>query len=303
VLFFPAARVVFATDPPPVAAAPFVFGTWRPSEVFEWIRTVARLDFDTLVFGDGTMLPRAQLTGLATYLEGLRQEVALAEERGIPLSELARRPSSPGPHTGARATQIREISSAVRVTRVVLSGSGTAAHGVRDPVFCESFTTCSTGGAVPAGTVGLSISTGRLGVGAEVQMGAQSWHARTSTLYDDEFAVRESRVAVLARYAVPRRGFSFAAVGGMSSTVGDTKGMSREKVALAPRGGRHPLDANASRFGITAGVDLSRPLGSRFGVVVPVRFTRYVGPDHPLGPGKTSLSVGGGLSMRVARRF
>jgi glyoxylase-like metal-dependent hydrolase (beta-lactamase superfamily II) len=303
VLFFPNERMVFAADPPPVADVPFVFGPWQPSEIFDWIHTVARLDFDTLLFGDGRTLSRAQLTTLGAYLDTLREEVAVGYEQGLMLSQLRARPaSSPSPHDSARDGQIAAIYSRLRLTHVVLTGSGGGAYGVRDATYCVSFAGCSTGGAVSTGVAALIVSRGRLGIGVELQMGAQSWHSRTSPSYDEEFALRDTRVAVLARYAKLQQGLSFSVVGGPSFSIADLKGMSREKAAVAPLGGRHPLSAHGSRAGVTGGVDLARSLGSRFSIIIPIRLTRLLANERDLWPGDTTLTVGAGLSVRLARR-
>jgi glyoxylase-like metal-dependent hydrolase (beta-lactamase superfamily II) len=296
VLLFPAERIVFAADPPAIAEVPFVFGAGRPSEIFDWIHTVASLDFDTLLLGDGKTLSRAQLTALAAYLDGLREEVAAGYEQGLELSQIQAVPiASPSPHDGARGDQLRAIHRTLRLRRIVLTGSGTGAYGLRSAAFCDSFAACNTGGALTTGVAALTVSSGGLGFGAEVQMGEQSWHSRTSPSYDEEFALRETRVAGLVRYGRLQSGFSFTVTGGPSISIG-------EKAALPPLGGRHSLAARGTRIGVTGGVDLARALSSRFSIIVPIRVTRLFGNERNLWPGDTTITIGGGLSMRVVRR-
>jgi glyoxylase-like metal-dependent hydrolase (beta-lactamase superfamily II) len=311
VLFFPSERIVFAVDPPPVAAVPCVFGSWRPSEIFDWSHAVAALDFDTLLFGDGTTLSRTQLQALASYLDLLRAEVSVGYEQGLKVSELqARRIVSASPHASARGDLIGPIYRTLRLTRLTLAGSGDTAYGLRDTTssslnFCSSslLTTCRTGGAVAAGTGTLTFWYGGLGVGAELQMGAQTWNSRTSPLRDDEFAFRETRMTGLVRYSPVRRGLSYAVSGGLSVTIGDAKGAYHVKEALLPLGGTHPLASHDSRFGLTGGVDLSQSLGSGLAIVVPIRVTNDFGGPQTLWPSNTTVTVGAGLSVRLACRF
>jgi hypothetical protein len=145
VFFFPSERIVFAVDPPPVAAVPFVFGSWRPSDIFAWIHAVAALDFDTMLFGDGTTLSRTQLQALASYLDALREEVSVAYEQGLTVSELqARRIVSSSPHAGARAELVGSIYRRLRLARLTLAGSGGSAYGLRDTALSsQSFCTSS----------------------------------------------------------------------------------------------------------------------------------------------------------------
>jgi glyoxylase-like metal-dependent hydrolase (beta-lactamase superfamily II) len=302
VLFFPAERVVFAADPPAIADTPFAFGTTRPSDVYDWLHSVEKLDFDTLFLGDGRALTRAQLRALSGYLDGLREEVAAGYEQGLALSQIqAASIASQRLQDSARNDQMRAIYPTLRLTRVVLSGSGAGAYGMKSTAFCNSFSGCSTGGAVATGVVSLTASSGRLGLGAEMQMGQQSWHSRTSPSYDEEFVLRETRVAGLVRYGRLRSGLSFSVAGGPSISIGDSEGMSREKAALPPLGGRHSQLAHGMRFGVTGGVDLARALSSRYSIIIPIRVTRLFGEERNLWPGNTTITIGGGLSMRVAR--
>jgi len=305
VLFFPAERIVFAAEPPPVASVPFLFGPFRPSDTFDWIHAVAPLDFDTLLFADGTSLPRAQLTALATYLDALREEVAIGREQGWTLARLqAGSTVSSRLYDSGRNGHLATIYRTLGLTRVVLSGSGLGSYGFRDSRYCEAFPACSTGGAVPAGAAALSVSSGPLGFGAELQLGAQSWHSRTNALHDEEFALRETRVAAMVRYGKPRPGLAFSIAGGPSFTIGDAQGLSREKNAVAPLGGRHPLAGREHRLGVTVGVDVERSISPRMSFIMPIRVTRFLGKaPADLWPGNTTVTIGGGLSMRVVRRL
>lgn len=304
VLFFQSERIVFAVDPPPITTVPFVFGAWRPSDVFDWLHAVAPLEFDTLVLGDGRTMSRTDLVALTSHLDTVREVVAAGRERGATLAALraAPRTSSSSPHDAALDSQLGALYRTLRLTRVVLTGAGGGAYSASSSSYCEGFSTCSTGGATAGGLAALTLSLGRLGIGAELQLGAQSWHARTSALRDDELALRESRLSALFRLDRAGEGFSVGVVGGPSVLFGDALGAYRAKGAVAPLGGRHPLARQGQRLGITAGIDLTRALGSRVSLVVPLRVTKVLGDESDTWPGTMALSAGGGLSLRLARR-
>jgi hypothetical protein len=109
-------------------------------------------------------------------------------------------------------------------------------------------------------------------------------------------------MAGLVRYSPVRRGLSYAASGGLSFTIGDSKGAYHEKEALLPLGGTHTLAAHDARFGITGGVDLTQTLGSGLAIVVPIRVTHDFGAQQRLWPANTTITVGAGLSVRLARK-
>jgi len=92
VLHFVNERIVFAADPPPVATVPFAFGATEPDEVFDWIQAVASLEFDTLLFSDGTSMTRSDFTLLAQYLDALRIGVCRYDQ----LNVIAKRGSDHG---------------------------------------------------------------------------------------------------------------------------------------------------------------------------------------------------------------
>jgi glyoxylase-like metal-dependent hydrolase (beta-lactamase superfamily II) len=304
VLYFPEQRVVFAADAPPVTTAPFSFGPFRPRDVYEWIHAIAPLDFDMLIFGNGETLARADLVGLAAYLDAMRSKVADASEQGTSLAEAQARvvldQYRASPHYAGRSTQIAAVYRTVQLLKLEVSAVGVSNYDRPDSSHCASYTLCAVGGAVPAATGAAAFLFGKgFGVAGELTLGQQSWNTRTRPLYQEEIALRQSRGSVLFRFAPPRSSrLSYAFLGGASTTVGDARGMTHLLGAFVPAGGRHNVHSNELRIGYTAGVDVL--LDGRFGLVVPVRAT-YTPSLPQYWPSRVNIRAGIGMSLRLLR--
>jgi glyoxylase-like metal-dependent hydrolase (beta-lactamase superfamily II) len=308
VVWFPAERLLFAADAPPIRKTPFSFSAAKPRDVIRWLKTVAQLEFDMLLFDDGTSVSREEVSALAAYLDWIRTEVTLGYQDGRSLSHLQAnlRLDAFGtyPQYLARATHIAEVYRTIQMVRLEMTVAGLTNHARQNPVaYCESYTFCSAGGMVPAGSISVSLRMGRrFGVVGELTLGEQWWSARSKTSYDDEVAFRQSRGSVFLLFGSPSpRGFSYALLGGLSNTIGDARGQNRVQGVLVPTGGRHLLEARANRYGVSGGVDLSQHIGRGVRVVLPLRLTRAFGDGHEYWPDRVDVQAGVGISVRVLR--
>jgi glyoxylase-like metal-dependent hydrolase (beta-lactamase superfamily II) len=308
-LYFPRERVVFAVEPPPLDTVPFSFRPFRPRAIFEWLHAVTVRDFDALLTGDGRTLDGAIVFALARYLDDLQTGVAIGYEQGQTLPEIqasllldAHRAN---PHYAGRTTQIGDVYRTLRMLRADVSGAAIANYGGRNPSgYCATYTFCVAGGAVAGGTAAAAFQFGRApAVVAEITLNSQSWSARSRNLYDEEVALRQSRGALLGRYAPrARSSFSYAVLGGVSQTVGDVRGMNRVQGLLVPAGGRHAIAVRTSKLGVTLGADAAWTVRPGLSLVVPVRVTRIQGQLPQYWPSRFDVHGGLGVRVRLLRR-
>ena len=286
VLLFPRERVVFAATLPGSDRVPFSFGALSPGDVLAWIDTLAPLEFDSLVLGDGRTVSRADFDELSKYLSALRGAVVtgVREVRTLPEVQSTATVDQfrTSPHYANRASQLSDLYAAVDSSVVRASAGAATSYVQLSSAFCASRTSCSGGGAVPALRITISVPARRkLDALAEVTLSGQTWSTRTSPSADQEAAGRRSRGALLLRWTPRPSRFSYGLVGGLSMTVDRVKGVDHVKGKLLPAGGNHPIDERNFRIGATVGFDLERTLSRGVTIRVPVRVTRTL-------PGKVS---------------
>jgi hypothetical protein len=147
---------------------------------------------------------------------------------------------------------------------------------------------------------------------------SQTTFRRTSALYDDALAHRDTFGSLLVRFDLRSIGsLQYSALAGLSGALGSTVGYRNLKGGLAPIAGYYPLTFDAKRAGVTAGADIARRLTRRVSIAVPVRATwfiwggplglgktAYTPPQRPIPawPGSVDLSVGVGFSYRLIHR-
>ena len=301
-LFFPGQRVVFAVEPPPITMVPFSFGSAPAGQVYAWLAAIASLDFDTLLTSDGQVVPRSQLLELASYLQALREGVTTQYERGRSLAQILTTPIPEqhrgSPHYVARQMQIEALYRTLRFRTFELQAVGVANYGSRDASYCSSFTTCTGGGVVGAGTVGMSFMfSRRIGIAMEVLLSEQWWSTRTRTRYSEETALRQARGSTAVRFAPAR---SIVVVAGPSLTFGNARGMMIQQ-GQVPFGGRYQVDTRISRFGLTTGADVTVPLSARVSVAAPFRINVIMASLPADWPGRLAATAGVGLKIRLAR--
>jgi glyoxylase-like metal-dependent hydrolase (beta-lactamase superfamily II) len=308
-LYFPSERVMFAADyPAAILTSPLSFGSSAAKEIIEWVAAVEPLDWDLLVSGDGTTLARTDIGELARYLADLNAAVAAGYEAGRTIAELQGSPVLESyrrsPRFALLDDHIASLYRTLRLVRVDLYGAALLNAVPANNAYCMSFTTCdAAGGATGAGAVGLTVAGRRLGLTAEARIGGQFLGARTSPLYDDAFAHRDTAWSVLFRYTLMSRGgLKVSGVVGTSLFRGDLKGMDVVKQGVSPAGGPHPLAFKTSGGGFTTGVDLDSAVGRSLSVVMPVRLTSRTRNRAADWLGNLDLHAGIGIGIRLFQR-
>src|SRR5262245_4791251 len=306
VVYFPDERVVFAANGPAVNHAPFSFGLFRPRDVYEWIHAITRLDFDTLLFGDGQRMTRADLVALVDYLDAVRADVGHGLERGESIARVQARsaaaPYTTSPHAADRMTQLAVLYRSTRLIKMQVSAVAVGNYDRVDRARCSGYTTCAIGGALPATTVSAALVLGNgLGVAGELTLERQAWNTRTRPLYDEEIALRQSRGSVLLRFG-PRRdsAFAYAIVGGVTATVGDARGVTHVRGSFVPAGGWQLVHTNDTRLGLTVGGDIS--IGRGLALVIPVRLSQTPSIAY-YWPSRLNLRAGIGITAPVFHRI
>jgi glyoxylase-like metal-dependent hydrolase (beta-lactamase superfamily II) len=174
VVSFPSARKVFAVEAPPIQKSPFAFGTLNPAEVVTWLSSVARINFDTMLFGDGTTMTRDQIVPLAEYLGHMRADIVREYGRGRSLSRLQDTMRLDAyqslPHYTARREQIASMYDRLSYVRIDVVFSGLAHYLPENPPdYCNGYASCSSGGAVAGGSLAATVAWGRK-FGAQVEL-------------------------------------------------------------------------------------------------------------------------------------
>ena len=152
---------------------------------------------------------------------------------------------------------------------------------------------------MPAGLANVSMSFGRWSAVGEFIAVEEVFSSRTSLFLDEDFALRETRGAVMLARNLPAGAFRLRLLGGLSYAVADLKGMSRIKEGLAPFAGRHAMSGQDSRWGYTGGIDLV--IGRRLGIVLPLRVNYATGEAKGTWPHRMDAQAGVAITVRLFR--
>jgi hypothetical protein len=301
---FAEARMAFASDAPRLEDVPFTFGEWAPVQMQRWLSAAAGLDFDTLLLGDGRSIPKARVVLLSEYVNALLNRVLSEHEAGRSASAFTDTKLPPPYRSNALfrdwSGNVADIYENLSVIRVDATVGGLGHYAVREESYCESFTSCSTGGMVRAITGSLSVGADRWAAVSEFSVTDNSFTAHSTRFVDEEFALVESRTSFMARYTQPAGPLSFRLLAGMSYTIGDRRGVDRVKEGLPPFAGRHPINSRESRWGYTGGLDLA--VGRRVGIVVPLRFNYAINDGAATTfPHRMDAQAGVALTVRLFR--
>jgi hypothetical protein len=308
VVYFPRERVVFASNPPDFLATPFSFGATPFGDIFTWVDILRPLDFDEILTGDGQTVTRRAFDDVATYLTALRAAVVSGASAGQSLAaamtSAALAPFRSDPRFSAREDHARAIDRGLTWWDLNLGVGGAGSLAWRAPVFCDGYTNCNAGGAVGAGRLSVSMTPRRgLGFGVEFTLSGQTWGGRTLPSKNEDVAVKRSRTAFLARYGRPMGRFSASLLAGPSVTGDDIKGLDQVKNSVRPEGGYHQYAQHHNRVGATIGVELSRVVGRRVSIRVPVRYTRMSrGPASSYFLSDHDLQAGVDLAFRLSHQ-
>jgi glyoxylase-like metal-dependent hydrolase (beta-lactamase superfamily II) len=307
VVYFPDERVVFAVDTLNVDRTPYSFGRYSPFDVAAWLDTMVGLDADLIVDGEGKTIGMGNLRVLQPYVHDLVEAVAAGVGSGRTLRQLRSEVLLPAhranPNYAGRASQIASVYRSLSVNSLDVTLAGSESLLSTQTSYCAGFSICNPfGGLLAGGTLGLEYWRGRVGVGGEFGTGQQLVVSRSSTLYDDAVANRRSTASIFLRYQLSQARIGANVLFGLTAAASDTQGLDVVREALAPLGGRHPIDSSRWFPGIIGGVDVVMSAGSRWSVRLPVRVSTVATGGDAFHPGPLGVQVGAGLSYRLTRR-
>jgi hypothetical protein len=299
VIYFPSERLVFATALPSLAA-PFTGRSSRPADVAVWARTIASLDFDTLISGDGATFSRAQLAEFANYVTAVVTGVVAGYERGRSIEQL-QQGRTIGPFTGTpygagRDADIEYVYRRTRLLTIDATGAVLVNKLTSDRYYCPPGPSCRFGpenGTGGAATIGLSIrrwrAMGEVNLGHETDavIGQPTW----LTVHR-----RETLISPLAGFRVFRSGtFNVSVLGGPTFANMKAAITLRSSATAAPQ---QSTIKDVVR-GYTFGADFAVPLGARLQLAIPVRVTTLPAASE-VDPLRTTTNVRAGLGLNVA---
>jgi hypothetical protein len=304
VLLFVEDRVLF-TWSRRLGAEPFSFSGGDTRETVNLVRTIAPLQFDTLVTSNGQTLQRRDVDRLIKYLDYLGAETAAGIKSGRSVNQMLTRPVPVefrnDRHASERTTQLGALYNAARVRWTDLQGAAVYSWFDKNSEYCGSAFRCESGAQVVGGTGGLRIGTRRFGAIAEMTVTQQFLSLRDDGRVNEVFAHRQTRGSLLLSFGGTRlRGPSFNVLAGLTTIVGDSDGVSRRE-ALAPIGGRRAVNQRSHAFGVTVGTDLAFPMGNRISLVLPLRATMIDSPPQVLWPGRFDAQGGVGFRLNLLR--
>src|SRR5688572_16684960 len=207
-VFFEDQRLVFVADA--ITPATFSPSSVRVRDAITWARTLEGLDFDRLLTDTNETMTRADVRALRAYLEDLLTGVAAGYAAGQPVSEVqAALPLASHQATPAYAQRTRHIAETYGQLRSrTFEVYGGPSYSIAQPThrYCsDAYSACEWPSRAGATMGGASASFDRLTVAGEFSVARQTIASRTTLLYDDTFAHRESGWSVLGGYRSPRR--------------------------------------------------------------------------------------------------
>ena len=305
-LFFPRQRAVYLSTTRPFNPQGFSFGGANPRDVMVWLRALATLPFDTIITGRGETLTRSAFDEVVRFAEDVFSTSVEAYTRGATVQRAAASPNLQryaGTSLDTRRVTIEAIFRSLRVTRTELQAAGLARWMQPNPLYCEAYDTCVSGGEIAGASGGLRLAMSRTGFIIEAAIDDQFAAERQGFFDDEAYAQRLSRGSLLFRYGSNRpTSRSIELLAGPTVLLADTRGLTRVKQAVAPIGGRHPIAERKIAVAATAGANFVLPLASAISVVVPIRATVVPNELTVRWPGRVDVSGGLGLSVRLTQR-
>jgi len=179
--------------------------------------------------------------------------------------------------------------------------------GATAPANCRDL-----GGRSTFGTSGFAFNRGRFGGAVEMSVSHRTTDWTEAGIFSAPVSLarhesrRDAEMSFLLRYATRVQRSVVTIVGGMSLTRATTA-MTDQFIAPVPAG--YPQQATTFQRtdvipGLTGGVDVSMPLGSRLRAFVPVRVSHQSAPGElaVFGPPHWYMRAGAGLQVNLARR-
>jgi hypothetical protein len=306
-LYFVSERIVFAADHVPIASTPFSFGTLRPKEALEWVRTISSLDFDVLVSEDGSTLARAEIAALAEYLNDLVASAMTAYELGLRVDELnalsSLRTKYTGPRYALRDVQVAQVFQDVGTITTDVYAAAFMGYAIRGSGLCSFSPDECTPPKSPlsSSALGLRISGRRVGAAVEMRTEPQSTYFVRHGFNETTSAHRETRLSFMARVNLSTRNRSkLALVAGPAFSLGRTKNVSFRREGIVPYAGPTLYEWTETAFGVTYGAETGLSLGDRASLVVPVRMT-VLKRDRDSELGSLETYAGVGVTVKLFR--
>ena len=303
-LHFVSERVVFATDHVPIAT-PFSFGTLRPKEAVEWVRTISSLDFDMLISGDGSSSARSEIAALGEYFNDLVASAMAGYELGLSVDELKTVSSLGAKYTGPRYSlrdaNIAQVFQHVGTIATDIYGGALMGYARPSSSLCPYFLDECTPPKNPLSSsiLGLRLSGRGIGGAVEVRTQQQSTYFTRYRFSETTSAHRETRVSIMARVNLSTRDRSrLAVVGGPAFSFGHTKNVSFRREGVVPDAGPTLYGWSEVAFGFTYGIETGLSLGDRASLMLPARITVLKrGRDSALGSVEAYAGVGVTLKL------
>jgi len=307
-IYFPGERTVFAVEHPAFDRVPLSFGDFSPPEFQAWVNAVLSLDADTLVSGDGRILPLAPLRDVQSYVDELIATVTngmLAGRSGNGVLAMSQRVQPSSPHASARDAHARHVLKHARLRATTIAGFGGIGVAGKSTSYCDEHPTCSgLGGQVPVGGASISHSVGAFSLVGEVSFGGQLYATRARPFFEESVANRRSQVSILARRPVGGTStIRLDLLAGATMTRSDTRGLDRVSGTLTPIGGRHPIADLTTSPGVTVGADVVLGVSRRLALVLPVRGTWIAwNSTAARNPGPVDVRASVALAVTVGSR-
>jgi hypothetical protein len=302
VVYFPAERLAFTATFPSLTA-PFVGRSSRPSAMAAWARTIASLDIDTLLSGEGETFTRSQVSDFSAYVTTLVTGVMVGYENGVSLEQLQNGTLidrfSGTPFAATRNTDIAYVHRRTMLLMIDVEGSVLANHVPTDSHTCQSTSSCqvtSEDGLGAAASIALSVRrwwfAAEMSVGHRINITATGEGQR----WFDSRNRRDTLISPLVGYRTSPAGtVNLLLLGGPTVARTSVDGASRGGFLSSPP--LFPYAFSQSTFGITVGADLMVPLGSRVRFTIPMRLTKL--PQDSSGY-RTTINLRAGLGLTVS---
>lgn len=299
VVFFPERKIVFVSRHPSLTE-PFADRRVRATLVAQWLDTVTRLDFYTMLVGDGGSIARGEVDAAHEYVRSMVDGLVREANRGRSVAQI-QGGSTIGRFEGTPFARVRDGDIAALHRRTVLTVvEGFASAMVDDrtarPGECAALNCHADSTTGPAFAGGASWWLSRYRASVEFGTGARMTQTMSTTFAGLGESRRDTYFSMLGGVRIKPAGtFNVSLLGGVSHVATRIAG----NVSSGFRTEAYAVDR--SQFAFTVGADLAAPVGRRLHLVIPIRVTPGL---DTAGDGLNGLDLraGVGLTLTVVRQ-